>query len=378
MPLTIMNREPGSGANEGNVCPAGTHYVAHPAGEFGKSGKESVFGHSFTSVDVPLTPAFDDRKVDDPAIDAFGIPVGLRQRQLLLLASAFRFSIGETTHGEGRVQIPITVENTGAGHRVPAGFSQEREIWIELEVTDARGALVYRVGHVENASDDLHDKTFLRVTTDDRQTDFAGRPLGIFGADVADGVDVPQWSPNPAQGGTRFSGKGLVNFQNGFLRCVRCIGEIDASGACKAVGAEQERTRAGRFDDGFYDPDTGECGSNLDRDHQLFETYFPVGALDADRGVLRAPDAIIDTRSAPPNVPITYTYDLEGGSHPLPFTAHATLHFRAFPPYLIKAFADYEANEAARGNRPNGPQITRAALERLEVLSLAEAEAKIP
>ncbi|MEO8796522.1 MAG: hypothetical protein ABI551_01430, partial [Polyangiaceae bacterium] len=370
--------EPGSAQDGSDVCPSGTHLVSHRAGDFGKDGKANVFSHTFTSVDVPLTPAFEERKIDDPAIDAFGVPVGLRQRQRILLASAFRFSLGEPTRGGGKVQLPITIENIGAGHRVPAGFSQEREIWIELEIVDARGAVVYDVGHVASGADDLHDKQFLRVTTNDAATDFAGRPLGVFGADVADSIDVPQWSPNPALGGTRFFGKGLVNFQNGFVRCVRCIGEIDTSGACQPVGAEQTRTRAARFDDGFYDPDTGECRSNLAGGHQLFETYFPVGSLDADRGILKAPDAIIDTRSAPPNVPITYTYDVDVGGHPAPFTARATLHFRAFPPYLIKAFADYEANEAARGNRPNGPQVTRAMLGRLEVLDLAEAKVTVP
>ena len=37
--------------------------------------------------------------------------------------------------------ITIAIENVGAGHRVPAGFSQEREFWVHLRVTDADGRL---------------------------------------------------------------------------------------------------------------------------------------------------------------------------------------------------------------------------------------------
>jgi len=357
-------------------CPIGTHVVAHAAGEMAKAGKQPIFSHYFTSVDFPLAPEFSEKLIDDQALDLFGMPLGMRARQRMLLKAAFDFSIGQATRSAGRIEIPIRVENVGAGHRVPAGFSQEREIWVELEVKDARGSVVYQVGRVADAKDDLHDKIFSRINTSDLQRDFQGRPLGVFGADVVDGPDVPSWSPSPSLGGTLFAGRGLINFQNGFLRCVRCIGAVDASGKCQAVG-EQAQTRAGRFDDGAYDVDTGECSSNLADGNELFETYFPVGSLDAERGLLKAPDAIIDTRSAPPNVPLTYTYDLDPAGHPPPYEVRATLHFRAFPPYLIRAFADYEREQAAQGKRPNGPQVSTAMLDRLEVIDLAEARTRV-
>ena len=214
------------------------------------------------------------------------------------------------------------------------------------------------------------------MNTGDRNTDDHGRPLGVFGADVADGPDAPAWTPNPARGGTIFRGKGLVNFQNGFLRCVKCIGSIDANGACQPREG-QGRTRADRYEDGAYDLDTGQCRSNLTGGNELFETYFPVGALDADRGVAKAPDAIIDTRSVPPNTPITYTYVLDAGAHPPPFTARAKLRFRAFPPFLVRAFAEYEARRAAEGARPSGPQVSLRMLRRIEPVDLAVAEVKI-
>lgn len=370
--------EPGEakGGAERADCPPGSHLITRAPGELGHDAKSAYFSHYFTSVDTPLSRAFDDSLVDDRGVDAAGLPVGLRARQRMLLEAAFRFRVGDATRSGSRLSIPIEIENTGAGHRVPAGFSQEREIWVELEVKDARGGLVYEVGHLASAKDDLKDKIMTRVNVDDTSRDFAGRPLGVFGADVVDGVDVPQWSPNPALGGTRFEGKGLVNFQNGFLRCVRCIGEIGPGGECEPLPG-QGRTRADRFDDGAYDPDTGECRSNLSGGHELFETYFPVGALDADRGLLKAPDAIIDTRSAPPNVPIVYTYALDAGSHPPPFEVRATLHFRAFPPYLIRAFADYEALRAQRGERPSGPQVDASMLGRLEILDIGEGDTRI-
>jgi hypothetical protein len=285
--------------------------------------------------------------------------------------------LGETRRVGGTLSIPLTIENVGAGHKVPAGFSQEREIWVHLRVTDGAGRLVYEVGRVDRNDEDLHDKRFLRVNTDPFRVDARGRPLGLFGADVADGPDVPQWSPPPSTvGATQFRGKGLINFQNGFLRCVSCRGDIGPDGSCLPLPGE--RHRAERYVDGDYDLDTGECRSNLVGEHALFETYFPVGSLDADRGFIKAADAIIDTRSLVPHRPVTYVYELSSRGRPGPFQIEARLMFRGFPPFLVRAFADYEAKRAAAGARPSGPLGTHAMMPRLERVELARVNATVP
>jgi hypothetical protein len=383
---------PGSGGGAGSItdeCPAGTHFESRAPGALqqaltapSSSALTPSASHYFTSVDIPLTDSLPDAYVDDRALDPSGLPLGLRARRDLLLRHTFRFGIGSVQHAGGALAIPIEIENTGAGHRVPAGFSQERETWVALTVKDARGSVVYEVGDVDRDREgretgDLRDKVFLRITTDDGVQDGRGRPLGLFGADVVDGPDVPRWSPSPSLGGTRFRGRGLINLQNGFLRCVRCIGRIDESGACQP-GPDQGATRADRFTDGAYDPETGECRSNLQGGNELFETYFPVGALDAERGLAKAPDAIIDTRSAAPGVPLIYTYDLDVAGRTGPFSIEARLRFRSFPPYLVRAFAAYEASKGAQGLRPSGPQVVPSMLRRIEVTDLAVAKAKAP
>ena len=383
-----MSRYPGvcadgAGASPDADCPTGTHFEARPPGSFSSARvapssaqATRVASHYFTSVDLPLTPTFPEAWASDSTLDADGVPLGLRARRDTLLRHTFRFAIGRAQRRGTDLEIPIEIENVGAGHRVPAGFSQEREIWVELIVKDARGRVVYEVGKVSSSDADLRDKTFVRVTTSDATTDDRGRPLGLFGADVVDGPDVPAWSPNPTRGGTSFRGKGLVNMQNGFLRCVKCVGFIDALGSCQAAPG-QGSTRADRFDDGVYDIDTGECRSNLRDGNELFETYFPVGALDATRGITKAPDAILDTRSAPPGVPLTYTYVLESSAFTAPFTVEARLRFRSFPPFLVRAFADYEQKQFALRRRPSGPQVTIDMLRRIEIVDLAFASTRV-
>jgi len=365
--------EPAPGAPADGGCPPGTRFAARPPGARGAGGAS----HWFSGVDLPMSDAYPDAYADARGTDADGVPMGARARRDLLLARTFRFAVEGASRAGASLEVPVVLENVGAGHRVPAGFSQEREIWVELVVRDGRGDVAYEVGRLDAPDADLADKVFLRVTTRDDVLDPRGRPLGVFGADVVDGRDAPRWSPDPARGGTRFRGLGLVNLQNGFLRCVRCVGVIDARGACQP-GPGQGRTRADRFEDGAYELETGACRSNLSGRDALFETYFPVGALDAERGEVRAPDAIIDARSAPPGVPITYTYALDVGRRPGPFHVTARLRFRAFPPYLVRAFAEYEAGKDRAGLRADGPQVRTDMLRRVDVVDIGRAEATVP
>lgn len=367
---------PGDTALE-RACPPGTRFSPRAPGDYPEgqvaigSAPGRVTPHYFSGVDLPLSAGFDDGAVDEVSLDEHGIPRGPKARRDLLLGSTFRFELPPASLSGGRLEVPVVIENIGGGHRVPAGFSQEREIWVHLRVTDGDGRVIYEVGRVDRGDEDLHDKRFIAVNVDDALLDGEGRPLGMFGADVVDGPDVPQWDPPPDRGGTRFFGRGLVNLQNGFLRCVRCIGVIDGAGECQP-GPGQGRHRADRFADGAYDPDTGICESNLFGSASLFEIYFPVGALDASRGVVRGPDAIVDTRSAPPGEERRYTYELSTRGARGPIRIEARLLFRAFPPFLVRAFADYEARQAARGKRPSGPLVDESALERLEIVEIAK------
>jgi hypothetical protein len=381
--VCVPDRDGQDGGEKDPACPSGTHLSARAPGAWpkGRAADNSaaltdVTTHYFSGVDVPLSREFPTELIDEPTVDLHGIPLSARRRRDLLLRHTFRFGLGATTRGGAGLEIPIEIENIGAGHRVPAGFSQEREFWVHLVVRDGDGRVLYEVGRVDRSDEDLHDKVFLRVNTNGAALDNNGRPEGLFGADVRDGPDVPSFQPSPLFGGTSFRGKGLINFQNGFLRCVRCIGTIGPDGRCEALAGQNEH-RGARFADGDYDLDTGECRSNLTGSNAFFETYFPVGALDASRGIVKGPDAIIDTRSVPPGVPIRYTYDLATSGRRGPFRIEARLLFRAFPPFLIRGFAEYEREQARRGLRPSGPLVTADMLARLEVVELARATAEV-
>jgi hypothetical protein len=91
--------------------------------------------------------------------------------------------------------------------------------------------------------------------------------------------------------------------------------------------------------------------------------------------LLKAPDAIIDTRSLAPEVPVTYVYEL-ASTAPGEVNVEARLLFRAFPPFLLRAFAEYERSRARSGRRPRGPVLDDAVLSRLEIVEIASARAR--
>jgi DNA-binding beta-propeller fold protein YncE len=47
------------------------------------------------------------------------------------------------------VPVDVTVRNSGAGHRLPTGVSNLRELWLEVTLTDADGAVVWQRGALD-------------------------------------------------------------------------------------------------------------------------------------------------------------------------------------------------------------------------------------
>ena len=48
------------------------------------------------------------------------------------------------------LQFEVTVTNTGAGHKLPTGVTEERQIWIEASVMDAAGQELAHFGQLDD------------------------------------------------------------------------------------------------------------------------------------------------------------------------------------------------------------------------------------
>jgi len=99
-----------------------------------------VSSHLFTGVSRPLVSFPTLPALPSVTTLALESAPALREAQreaLLKAALSLSFDATERSVERGRsIQIDAWIENIGAGHNVPAGFSQERELWLELSVED--------------------------------------------------------------------------------------------------------------------------------------------------------------------------------------------------------------------------------------------------
>jgi hypothetical protein len=120
--------------------------------------QRKVVEHYFTGVDVPVaTPTELSARLGagypDPyatGTDTHGVPNGLATRRQDLMKAAARISLSksDTTAQLGQA-FTVRLEAVSlTGHRLPAGFSQERTVYVQLAVTDNNGFLLYQSGYV--------------------------------------------------------------------------------------------------------------------------------------------------------------------------------------------------------------------------------------
>lgn len=85
------------------------------------------------------------------------------ERSRALLRSSGRIDIistPETVQPGQLATVQVKVTNSGAGHKLPTGFPEGREVWIDFQVTDSNGEEVYRLGQIEDGHTELGTKNF--------------------------------------------------------------------------------------------------------------------------------------------------------------------------------------------------------------------------
>jgi hypothetical protein len=74
-----------------------------------------------------------------------------RARDLLARAGDIQFIGLPASFTPGRLAtVWVKIRNQGAGHKLPTGFPEGREVWIDLNLVDASGREIYRLGAVKD------------------------------------------------------------------------------------------------------------------------------------------------------------------------------------------------------------------------------------
>ncbi len=83
-------------------------------------------------------------------MDTHGVPNGLSTRREDLMKAAARLTLSKTdTSAQLGQKFTVRLEAVSlTGHRLPAGFSQERTVYVQMAVTDNNGFLLYQSGYL--------------------------------------------------------------------------------------------------------------------------------------------------------------------------------------------------------------------------------------
>ncbi|GLZ84634.1 cytochrome c family protein [Metapseudomonas resinovorans] len=84
-----------------------------------------------------------------------------RAREYLAKAAEISFeSIPEQLVPGQEVSVRVKVANVGAGHKLPTGFPEGREVWIDFHAVDAAGHEFYRLGAVRDGATEPDTRNF--------------------------------------------------------------------------------------------------------------------------------------------------------------------------------------------------------------------------
>ena len=93
----------------------------------------------------------------------------MRKASEALLRRAGTVAIGEARRHRGAAVIPVIVSNTGAGHNLPTGITELRQLWLEVKVTGAGGRVLLHSGALDSAGNIKPGAVIYRTEVHDAQ-----------------------------------------------------------------------------------------------------------------------------------------------------------------------------------------------------------------
>ena len=146
----------GIGCQECHMTP-GPGYVKNPGrAAVGGKEREHIFTHYFVGGNTMV-----------PAMLGSELHAKLAKEMLQGAARMEIISVRNVRPG-GKASVTIRVHNSGAGHKLPTGFPEGREIWVDFRVLDDNGKEIYRLGRLNGEGKlDQGAHTFKVVLGDD-------------------------------------------------------------------------------------------------------------------------------------------------------------------------------------------------------------------
>jgi hypothetical protein len=95
-------------------------------------------------------------------------PHAQRAEEMLKSAATVQIIAPPAVAAGSTQTIRIRVSNVGAGHKLPTGFPEGREMWLDFKLLDQHGRTLYRLGAVKNGRTEAGTRSF-KVVLGDRE-----------------------------------------------------------------------------------------------------------------------------------------------------------------------------------------------------------------
>lgn len=98
-----------------------------------------------------------------------------------MLRSAAEVKLADKVNPDGTLELTVDVFNKGAGHKIPTGTTYIRIMWLQVEVADQAGKVVYSSGQVDKNNHVDPNAVFFRVLFRDADGKLTGKSWQAHG-----------------------------------------------------------------------------------------------------------------------------------------------------------------------------------------------------
>jgi hypothetical protein len=121
----------------------------------GGKPREDLFSHFFAGANVTMDKHFGSPEMAE------------RAREMLRSAATIEFlQAPEHLVPGAQAEVRVKVSNVGAGHKLPTGFPEGREVWIHFKVLAADGTIVYESGAIRDGHTEPGTRSYKAILGD--------------------------------------------------------------------------------------------------------------------------------------------------------------------------------------------------------------------
>ena len=97
------------------------------------------------------------------------------------LRAAAKVKLAKNITADGTLELTVEVHNVGAGHKIPTGTTYIRIMWLQVDVVDSAGKMVYSSGHIDDKNHVDPNAVFFRVLFKDAEGNLTGKSWQAHG-----------------------------------------------------------------------------------------------------------------------------------------------------------------------------------------------------